>query len=981
LDFEFNNAEQIWWQYSSECPICFDAFVLSHYAFQTSYGIEAIKMRDVMPSLRSLLLVSSDSALQIKNVQISKNFKVSPFERHEQLPIICWSSELSVKWFLGLPATLTSFQAPYLARSASHILSTNHGLALPLPPSVTDLSTELKSSWLLPSILPFANQIVSIGLIWEQAQHLHYFPNLLHLTLHGFIWNSRDAIAQIIRSWKTLPPTLVTLELKSFHASEVGNDFLLNLPPSLQKFVIEGSGSAKCLQLPDEMPNLSVLAFSNAAYFEWPRPKFPSQLTSLDIFVKGSSFDSTDLPPSLTQFDLFLGGQWLPEHSLGLPKSLTSFSFQHPHERNDSGCHKGYFALPSHVTKLSLLSNNTLKIDDFAQFSRNLIELHLPCSTTMRDFEVALIPRHWQVISLLCLEVTGKTLTMPIEGDCLTIEKISDSIVPLLPPKMSRFWHVHSAKSTRISANQCRLSFEKNLFSLPNFGIKILDFRSVSKTSQGPLTQEIWKRAFEDAEAQKTLLEFHSVSYLPTGATARGKLPSSLTRLSSNAEGIQHAEALPFGLRELILPNKSIYNLPHLPMLEKVICKEFLVPNYGSNTRLLSHLTLCQSARATQLKASLLPRTLTYLKVETPPDACITWGDSDFPPGLTALISPMSYLDGNRIFFLPSTIKEFVVKEISLKSFHLAPCLPNHVGSNEIVIGSLASKLEEAKLNEFRNHHSDYWSTLRCLSNTTILPIVESLLMTMFSNLQRLEMICNVDWDVVHIPLLPPLLESSLLKFNNEQHVLQITGGALNPNQTPESMGTLKNASSKEMPVKRILRPYFAALPSSLKRISFSFPLPHWAPRLLPRTLEILECDGSLLNLQSYRDLPRTLTAVGLSKVPKFYPKHALSLPPCLQLLTIECVTMDDRVMAHLPRTLTALKCENCRKLSASCFADLPSSVTAIDITHLRDTATKLPSSIILSRQIINNTHCSSLLVKDPEVASKLRRALNPGSK
>jgi hypothetical protein len=137
-----------------------------------------------------------------------------------------------------------------------------------------------------------------------------------------------------------------------------------------------------------------------------------------------------------------------------------------------------------------------------------------------------------------------------------------------------------------------------------------------------------------------------------------------------------------------------------------------------------------------------------------------------------------------------------------------------------------------------------------------------------------------------------------------------------------------------------------------LKRISFSDPITHCVPRLLPRTLEILECDASQWNLASYHDLPPTLTALRIFKVSKFFRKHALSLPVNLKVLDVECLSMEDRVVADLPRTLTVLRCEGCPKLSTDCFELLPASLTAIDVPHLvhhRDTAAKLPATIRMS--------------------------------
>jgi hypothetical protein len=225
----------------------------------------------------------------------------------------------------------------------------------------------------------------------------------------------------------------------------------------------------KATQLPQEMPNLVSLHTSPSAFFEWPAPLFPSHLTSLEIVVEGSFFDSADLPRTLTHFALRLVFfPWLPTHSKGLPKSLKSFTLEYTSEKDTRLCHEGYFTLPRNVTKLKLLSNNMLGIDDLLCFPKGLVEVHLPLCANLKDIDMALLPRQWQVMSLHSIEITGQTLKAQTIGDTLTIANISDSILPLLPPNMSRFWH-HPTSYSLNPGKACFLSFER--ISLPSLQV------------------------------------------------------------------------------------------------------------------------------------------------------------------------------------------------------------------------------------------------------------------------------------------------------------------------------------------------------------------------------------------------------------------------------------------------------------------------------------------------------------------------------
>lgn len=976
LDFEFQNAEQIWWQYSVAPPICFDTFLLTDdVRLSTSFGIKAINMSDLFPQLQHLGLLSTDRSEASQNISICKTSQISPFASLERGKVrVAWSDKLAADWVLGLPITLTSLKAPHILSRANYaywMLS----LHLPLPPALTSLLVGTGFPPGQNTILSYNDQMMDIDLD-SDFKFGHLFYHLRHLTVRS---NSSDDFFTERSSWQSISTNLISLKILGIDVHS--KRLFPQLPPSLQSLVVQGYGNHKCPKLP-ALPNLSTLILSSGAYLSWPIEKdhpLPSRITNLDIFVVGSEFDSQDLPRSLIHFKVRMEGTWLPKHSMGLPKSILSFWFRTIDEGDD--CHQGYFSLPDSLTKITLVSNLTLKIDDLRRLPPNLTEIHLPLSSTLLDVDVALLPRHWQILNLDSLEITGKTLSDPI-GDSLTLRKISDSILPLLPPKMSQFWHLPPNTASSNTGNLCSMSFGRGLFSPPR-GIKIVDFRHLVVWSEGLIPM------FEDDEIQQTLQEFYSEDFAPTRG-ARCQLPRSLTRFSSNSRSMMRDDPLPMPLVELIVPYRAVKILPNMPNLKKLICREFLCSNPESKAPSLTHLTLHKMDHPILFfHAKSLPRTLIFLEIQSDPEGSVSWENSTFPPSLQVLISPRSSFTRKTVLELPSTLKKLVVKEINLKSTDLVSCLPtfgkSHINasfSQNSTVGSdtefekFISTVKEEKWTEIRERLFDYWMNLKILSNSSLLPIAENFLMACFSNLEHLEMSCKINWEISLFPLLPPLLESILIPLSNKDTVKKMM--ILDPIATEKDdtsnlsqmfstrclttriyfYSPLKGRVSSrrgndpELVANQLLKPCYAALPANLKRISFSDPITHCVPRLLPRTLEILECDASQWNLASYHDLPPTLTALRIFKVSKFFRKHALSLPVNLKVLDVECLSMEDRVVADLPRTLTVLRCEGCPKLSTDCFELLPASLTAIDVPHLvhhRDTAAKLPATIRMS--------------------------------
>jgi hypothetical protein len=270
------------------------------------------------------------------------------------------------------------------------------------------------------------------------------------------------------------------------------------------------------------------------------------------------------------------------------------------------------------------------------------------------------------------------------------------------------------------------------------------------------------------------------------------------------------------------------------------------------------------------------------------------------------------------VFKLPFSLKELVVKEIQVHSQDLVACLPTSVGSlaqtqfsppsssgtvADTAPGqpdALTSTLEEAQLVAIRARHSDYWFNLQTFSNSTLQPLVESLLRARFANLERLEAKAIVNWSVSHVPLLSGNLESVLINVTAKSPVISAPDAPQPPTSEKKSQAAASSSA--------LFKTFCASMPPSLTQLYFSIPIPHWGPRQLPKTLTLLACDASQFNVDSYCDMPRALTALRLTNVEKFFAKHALGLPTGLQVLDIQCPTLKEEVFGHLPQTLTALR-------------------------------------------------------------------------
>jgi hypothetical protein len=756
------------------------------------------------------------------------------------------------------------------------------------------------------------------------------------------------------------------------------------LPKSLESLVVEGNGPVlkDSPKIPD-LPHLSTLRLSSNTYFDSDHLFIPRSIVRLRLYVKDSSFDSRVLPSVLQDLDLTLYGPWLPKHSEGLPRSLTTFSFEMAKGEVDES-NEGYFSLPSNVRKLTLRSNLKLKVSAMSRIPKSLLELHMPLSIEWDDEDLALVPRHWHAMSLGQLNLTGKTIKGLIET--LTMQVISDSIVKLLPPQMKRFWHIPSAASLLPLANQCVLSFEKGLFEIPD-GVKYIDLKYVKDAKN---------LKFKDQESSKNqqqkILKFSSEHFAPLSC----RLPSTLTSYYSNVEAMNAMATttyLPEGLVELLLPRYSLRYLPTiLPKLKKLQVQNFqpIFDDSASHSKFpnLTHLISVEDkAIFRALEAKVLPRNLKIMEWFGKPNSLFHWSDLDFPPSLTILHCPRCVLSSSSLLGLPQTLQELVVQSINFTSSDLVAALPSFGSTNinasflnpEDHLKELSAILAPSseKLVEIRKRFFDYWSTLTVLSNASLNPIVISLIQAIFPNMQRAEMACTVAWEISDLPYLPSSLETIEIRLSMEktvsrmQFMPQSTESSLRVQFYSPSKGRVSSRPGKDLTwvAHQLLKPCYASLPSHLTRITFSYDVPHWLPRLLPRTLEIFECYARLLNLASYRDLPPGLKALRLEWVKKFSTKHALALPQTIEILDMRYHDTEDRLLAHLPRSLKVFISDS-NKVTPACLELLPPSLTILDVPSLtvrypHIQATNLPPS--MTRKIIPSRNSSNVNAQDWE--------------
>lgn len=766
--------------------------------------------------------------------------------------------------------------------------------------------------------------------------------------------------------------------------------------------------SIQKIALPTSLVNLTVLELGYSTKFDWRQfgqTVSTLPLTRLQCALLGSYFSSLSLPRTLVHLSIELSenASWEAEYSKHLPPTLTSLECATGAKHNFFGAFK---EIPSKVTRLSLPHTTNITIQDMAQnFPKTVVEVLLARHTKLSDTDLALIPRHWRVLKVLSLLVTGKTFPKDMVGK-LSLADFNDSFARLLPPQMPPFWDFHPSVASP-KADLCRLVTPEGGITLPP-GITELDLLGVhlrndalfalcngpnmlknlnclkTENSSPPIRSSNACTDENDTLADQPL-ECDTTEML-NPFDGRPYLPASLKTFQSNALFFvvpmytnPAVGIFPKALVSLHLPQKDYVVLSELPNLELLeVSTLHRTIDFSVLPRL--HTLIMRNISGPYRLPKALPNTLTRLKIISGNYSIRVPMDLTLPPNLTSIQLPSSTVDLSHAIALSPTLAELELRTIKVHSAHLISLLPNSYPSAsnrfiaipgtdfspEVSTLPLEGILNETQFEELKNRVSSRWLCLTHLSHSDLVPTVEEVLKSCFPGLIDLKFDVTADWGLEHLPFLPPKLDAFDLPLSIQKIVSQIGIGASSPSETQigsskakfcffsPSKGRMATSRVESAPLlaQLLFKTCYSALPATLTCLEFgSLQLSHWVPKLLPRTLTMLNCNSSHFNADSYRQLPPSLVALRIRTTGNFQAKHVTALPAGLKTLDIDCESLNDAVVGHLPRGLEYFACSRSWALGAPCLPLLPPHLKILLLpNHFRALAVKLnqiPASVI----------------------------------
>jgi hypothetical protein len=855
---------------------------------------------------------------------------------------------------------------------------------LPLPASLTHISIPQVAEETFLNAIPtgLASRLTSVGMGWTDLKNLKKFPQLRHLTLEDQA-SRLDEYEDVY-----VPRYLERLTTHLLPPLQCVSGFLQNLPPTLRAWRSVVSHSPMRIDLPSHLVNLTELDITRSPKYDWAKfgPAIANlPLTRLQCALSAPYFSCKHLPETLTHFSLEMqrNATWMTEYSKQLPRSLTSLECLMETEK--AGFYSVFKEMPPKVTRLSLPLTSNITIEEMERdFPKTLVELLLPRHMKLLDVDLARIPRYWRVLKLGSLLVTGRTFNDDVVGS-LSLKDFNASIARLLPPQMPPFWAFHPSVF-RPTSDMPRLVTQRGGMTLPP-GITELDLLGVG------IDIDALDPLFDGPKKLLNLRILRSENFTPptlsphanphenypiegTNATVnsyddRPYMPASLKTFYSNFSLVALPERYgspaigiyPKGLVSLHLPSRDLFQLPKLPNLE-VLEVAMLHKTTLQDFSILPHLhtLILRKATGPYLILKALPNSLTSLKIVSENQLILVSTGWSLPQNLRSLQMPNAIIDLSYCVSLPPTLTHFELNSISVRSSQLASVLPtSHQSSTSQFIAApndslrpedsplpLETKLTETQISELKSRIIPEWISLTELSPSKLIPIVEFVLKACHPELKDLKFGLTVEWELEDLPFLPPNLETLDIPLSIQRVVSQLETGAL----TPESDGGAKKARVRFFSPKKgrmamsrvdsapvlaqmLFKTCYTALPQTLTQLKLhSLELPHWVPKLLPRTLTLLSCDGSHFNTDSYRQLPSSLLALGIRTSGKFHRKHAAALPVGLKSFEIVYEALVDSTIGHLPRGLEYFSCAMSWALTRSCLSLLPPHLKILLFPH-----------------------------------------------
>jgi hypothetical protein len=662
--------------------------------------------------------------------------------------------------------------------------------------------------------------------------------------------------------------------------------------------------------------------------------------------------------------------------------------------KSDDDHYNAFLELPPSVTRISLPTASNITLEHMALcFPKTIREVFLPSVRNILDVDIARIPRHWTRMSLGSIVVTGRTIPKDRVGK-LTIFDFGDSIVPLLPPLMSPFWKCRSCEN-----ETCVLTVPSGGMSLPP-GIVELDlfgFNPKADTLDGVFSKTepldsllvlscaqfkipVRRRKREnDASSSSSSQNPHSSATKPANMRffEATPIPPTVTSLRSSCTTSpslisEYEEGFPESLTSLSMPRRAATRMPYLPNLEFLECHADTV-DWTQMPRL--HTIVMKGIPSSKFPLKNITNSITSLKIDTSSFLKLTT-EVLLPPSLRALHLPSAASLLKVVLELPSTLTQLELKTITVKSSHLVPLLPksskvslklplrppNTDGSTLAAPSLLERHLSPSQIDSLKSRVSPHWLDLNHLSHSEITPIIDYVLKERHSELNDMKYAVDATWKLIHVPLLPPKLVSFNIPILTEEVVEGLEYERLlsdigerksrirffSPNKG--RMATSRVESTLVFS-QLLMKPCYGAIASTMTHLRLdALELPHWAPKLLPRTLVLLACDSSLFNVASYGELPSSLTALSIMTSGRFHRPHASSLPVGLKSLHISNGTLGNSTIERLPRGLEELAFPGINNLDIRCIPLLPPNLRYFQLPYYVDTEPVphgLPASVI----------------------------------